>query len=59
MKPEEMVQVLPKYTHALVNDSLIYFAGVKEIATAERKAVLLQGIRLIENQLASLKQQLV
>ena len=53
--PVEIIQILPKYVQALYNDGILYFSGEATIATEVRKAILLNDINLIKEQIANLE----
>jgi hypothetical protein len=55
LDPVKIIQILPKYVQALYSDSTLYLSGEETIATPERKAILLNGIALIKEQIASLE----
>lgn len=55
LDPAKIIQVLPKYVQALYSDSALYFSGDETIATPERKAIVLNDISLIKEQIASLE----
>jgi hypothetical protein len=53
--PIETIQILPKYVQALCSDGILYFSGETKIATESRKAILLNDINLLKEQIASLE----
>ncbi len=55
LDPSEIIRLLPKCIQALHNDSILYFSGEPAIATEERKNTLLNDIKLIKEQIASLE----
>jgi hypothetical protein len=55
LDPAKIIQILPKYVQALYSDSVLYFSGDETIATLERKAIVLNDIALIKEQIASLE----
>jgi len=55
----EIIQILPKYIQALHTDGLLYFSGEKTIATANRKAIVLNDIELIKTQLDILEKTVI
>jgi hypothetical protein len=55
LDPAKIIQILPKYVQALYSDSVLYFSGDETIATPERKAIVLNDIALIKEQITSLE----
>lgn len=53
--PIEIIQILPKYVQALYSDGALYFSGEQTIANESRKAMLLNDINLIKEQIATLE----
>lgn len=53
--PIEIIQLLPKYIQALYSDGALYFSGEQTIANDSRKAILLNDINLIKEQIANLE----
>lgn len=51
----QILQNLPKYVQALYSDGTLYFSEDKDIATTERKNLVLNDIKLIEDNIAALK----
>jgi hypothetical protein len=58
MNPIEIIQNLPKYVQALYSDGTLYFSGEKNIATKERKLMLMNDINLLKNMISSLEEML-
>jgi len=58
MNAVEIIQILPKYVQALYSDSTLYFCGEETIATPERKALVLNNIKLIQEKLNSLEKEI-
>lgn len=52
----QILQNLPKYVQALYSDGTLYFSEDKDIATTERKNLVLNDIKLIEENINTLKQ---
>ena len=44
MNPNELIATLPKYVQALYSDGVLYFSEEKNIATQERKNLVLNGV---------------
>ena len=55
----EIIQILPKHVQALYSDGVLYFSGEESIATSERKDMLVNDIRIIEELLSVVKRSLV
>lgn len=53
--PIEIIQVLPKYVQALYSDGVLYFSSEITIATQSRKAILLNDIAMIKEQIEALE----
>jgi hypothetical protein len=53
--PSKIIQILPKHFQALYSDCVLYFSGEATITTDIRKAMLLNDIALIKEQIASLE----
>ena len=56
MNAAKILQILPKYVQALHSDGTLYFSGEETIATPARKALVLNDIKLIQEQLTSLEE---
>lgn len=55
MNKHELITMLPKYIQALHSDWILYFSEEKEIATQERKNLVLHDIKLIKQNIADLE----
>lgn len=55
MNPNELISSLPKYVQALYSDGILYFSEEKNIATQERKNLVLNDIKLIKENIAALE----
>ena len=51
----QILQNLPKYVQALYSDGTLYFSEDKDIATTERKNLVLNDIKLIKENIANLE----
>lgn len=58
MTPIELISTLPKYVQALYSDGTLYLSGNKDIATHERKNLLLNDIKLIKDNITALEKHL-
>jgi|JFJP01.1.fsa_nt_gi hypothetical protein len=54
----KILQLLPKYTQALNNDSVLYFSDEEAMASPERKVLVVKDIMMIEELLTYLKKSL-
>jgi hypothetical protein len=59
MNPNEIIQNLPKYIQALYSDGTLYWSGDQNIATNERKNIVISDIKLIKANIESLEKALV
>jgi hypothetical protein len=55
----KILQLMPKYMQALHNDSVLYFSDEATIATPERKVMLIKNIKMIQEQLSFLENNLL
>lgn len=58
MTPNELIATLPKYVQALYSDVTLYLSGNKDIATTERRNLLLNDIKLIRDTITALEKHL-
>jgi len=59
MNPNEIIQILPKYVQALYSDGTLYLSGDENIATKERKNLVISDIKLIKANIEALEKALV
>lgn len=59
MNPIEIIQILPKHVQALYSDGVLYFSGEESIATADRKLLLINDMKLIKDHIENLEKSLV
>jgi hypothetical protein len=52
------LQLMPKYMQALLVDASLYFSDEVTIATPERKVMLIKNIKMIQEQLSFLENNL-
>jgi hypothetical protein len=53
--PIEIIQILPRYANALCYDGALYFSDEPTIATQSRRAILLNDIAMIKEQIEALE----
>ena len=58
MTPNELIATLPKYVQALYSDVTLYLSDNKNIATIERRNLLLHDIKLIRDTITALEKHL-
>ena len=53
-----IIHIIPKYTHALCSETVVYFNNFTEptIATESRKVLLVENINLIKEKLSILEE---
>lgn len=54
----QILQLVTKYTNALYNDGSMYWSGDEALFTPERKAMVIDDIKLITDNLAILSKDL-
>jgi len=54
----EILPLIPQYANAIYSEGVLYFSGAKAIATESRKAILINDINLIKEQIANLEKLL-
>ena len=53
--PADILPLLPKLVQSLYSDGVLYFSGEVSIATEARKAILINDINLVKEQIAHLE----
>ena len=48
---QQSINIIPKYAQALLNDALLYFSNESSLATEERRAILINDIKLLKEQI--------
>lgn len=52
---QQSINIIPKYAQALLNDALLYFSNEASLATEERRAILINDIKLLKEQIEYLE----